>query len=475
MDIHVTLHERRDLAAEIYRQLRVAIIEGRLRGGQSLPSTREMALRLGVSRTSVSVAYDRLLGEGFVQTKVGAGTFVAPHVAAHVEKMSAPPSALQPHRAWSDAQVPREMWRPAKFDFRSGLPDVKRFPYEAWRRLLVREFRPSAKRAVYGPAAGLTSLREAIARHIAVSRGVAASPENIVITSGTQQAVDLIARVLVRPNDRVAIEEPGYGPPRRLLAAMGLHVSGVPVDSEGLRVDAIPANTRIVYVSPSHQYPLGMVMSLRRRLALLEWARDNDAAIIEDDYDSEFRFDGRPLEPLHTLDTHGRVIYVGSFSKTMLPALRLGFVLAPRAVTEAINGAKHLTDWHSPFATQAAMAKFIEMGSFARHVRRMRSIYQARHRVLNQLLQQHLSDELEIVPSAAGLHIAAYASRATNDRITEVVKRAANAGVECTSLAMYPASESKLAGLVLGYGAIDKENIAAGVRALQAAFADERG
>ena len=215
--------------------------------------------------------------------------------------------------------------KPPRFDFRTGIPDATLFPYQSWRRLLVRQLRPAAVGlGAYGDPAGHPGLRQAIARHIGLARGVQAGAEEVVVTNGTQQAVDVVARVLLAPGDRVAVESPGYGPPRRLMASLGAEVLGVPVDDQGLVVEAIPPRTRLVYVTPSHQFPLGMAMSLPRRLALLAWAERHDAAVVEDDYDSEFRYGGRPIEPLQTLDGSGRVIYVGSFSKTLLPTCALG-------------------------------------------------------------------------------------------------------------------------------------------------------
>jgi GntR family transcriptional regulator / MocR family aminotransferase len=470
VELHVSLTGRRDLSGEIYRQVREAILEGRLRGGDVLPPTRELAARLNVARTTVNVAYDRLIGEGFAAGKLGSGTYVTPHVSRISEHRTPPAALLQPRSVWEHVPLPIGLWRPAKFDFRAGRPDERLFPHEAWRRLLAREFRSLVRSGACDHPAGHRGLREAIAHHVATSRGLRVDADDVIITSGAQQAIDLIARVLAAPGDRVAVEDPGYGPPRRLLAALGLQVCGSPVDEEGLIVDAIDPETRLVYVSPSHQFPLGMSMSLQRRLALLEWARRKGAAIIEDDYDSEFRFGGRPIEPLHVLDTHGRVIYVGTFSKTMLPTLRLGFVVAPPSLRVALTSAKFLADWCSPFATQAALARFIEDGLFARHIRRMRTIYEARHRFIVDVLARTFADELHVVPSSVGLHVAALARNASVERIEAAVRRASAAGVECTPLSMYAVSDRRLAGLVLGYGAIASEGIEEGLALLRGAF-----
>ncbi len=466
VELHVSLVGRRDLAGEIYRQLRAAILERRLQGGEALPPTRELAARLSVARTTVSVAYDRLIGEGFATAKVGSGTYVTLNLPPASPHRRPRATTLRPRRLWEDVPLPLSMWRPARFDFRAGVPDARLFPYQAWRRLLAREFCPAAVCDTYGHPAGHVDLREAIAHHVGISRGVRADADDVVVTNGTQQAIDLIARVLAAPGDRVAVEDPGYGPPRRLLKSLGLRVCGVPVDDEGLIVDAIPPATRFVYVSPSHQFPLGMSMSLHRRLALLEWARRTGAAIVEDDYDSEFRFDGRPIEPLQMLDTHDRVIYVGSFSKTMLPTLRLGFLVAPPSLRESLRAAKFLADWHSPLATQAAMARFIDDGLFARHVRSMRSVYEARHRLIVDVLANSFADELDVVRSSVGLHVAARARNAPVDAIAEVVQRASALGVEIQPLSMYAVGNAALSGVLLGYGAIERERIEEGLALL---------
>jgi GntR family transcriptional regulator/MocR family aminotransferase len=328
----------------------------------------------------------------------------------------------------------------------------------------------SSAKATYADPAGHPDLRHALARHLGISRGVAVSADDLTVTNGTQQALDVLGRVLLAPGDRVAVEDPGYWPPRRLFEALGARVVGVPVDVEGLIVNALPRHVRVVYVTPSHQYPLGVSMTLPRRQALLSWADRNDAGIIEDDYDSEFRFGGRPLEPLRMLDTTGRVIYVGSFSKTLLPSLRLGFLVAPRSLRSAVHKAKFLSDWHSPTLAQVTLARFIDDGGFARHIRRVTAVYRERHEMLTHILARDFASHLELVPSTTGLHLSAIARTASADKIAAIVRRAAEAGVALQTLSSFAVSGKPRAGLVLGYGGIGAEQIEEGLRRLRCCF-----
>ncbi len=424
MDLHVSLAGRGDRADRIYRQLLDAILDGRLRGGERLPPTRELARQLSVSRNTVTSAYDRLTADGFLVSHVGAGTFVCNEPVSRYRSRTAPRGGIRPRPLWRAIEVPtdgepietpaaREPLKvPAEsepigvpahggpigvtahrepiktpatgrlikvpvavgpiepaFDFQVGVPDTRLFPIETWRRLVARELRSDVVRSTGYPAAGHPGLRAAIARYVGVSRSVRASADDLVVTQGAQQALDLVGRVLIEPGACVAVEEPGYQHVRALFHSLGARVVGVPVDAEGVMVDAIPDAARLVYTTPSHQFPLGTPMSLARRTALLEWAERHRAAIIEDDYDTEFRFSDRPLEPLQSLDRSGHVIYVGSFSKTMLPMLRVGFLVAPASLQPALRAAKQLADRHGEFSTQGALARFIDDGHLARHVR----------------------------------------------------------------------------------------------------------
>jgi GntR family transcriptional regulator/MocR family aminotransferase len=475
MELYVSLTGHKDLSGEIYRQLRRAILERRLLPGQQLASTRELARLLGVSRTTVTVAFERLWSEGFVTSHTGAGTFVSADAAAErrrAQRRARPRSPLRIRPVWDTIPLTTVFERPAAFDFRTGATDVSLFPFESWRRLMVRQFQKSTiGTGAYGSPAGHAGLRAAIARHIAVSRGVQASPDDIVITSGTQQALDIVARILLAPGDRVAVEDPGYRPPRLLFESLGARVRGVAVDRHGLVVDQIPNRARLVYVTPSHQYPLGMSMALARRLELLEWAERYNAAVIEDDYDSEFRFGGRPIESLQSLDVaRRRVVYVGSFSKTLLPALRLGFLVTPPALRDAALRAKYVTDWHTPLHTQAALATFMEEGLFARHLRKMNSVYRARHQRLTSILEHDFTEYFDVIPSAAGLHVAAVARSSSSERFDAVLAAATQARLALQPLSIFAFDHPPRLGLVLGYGAIGVDGIEEGLRRLRDCF-----
>ena len=473
MELHISLTGRKDLRGEIYRQLRRGILEGQLRPGDPLLPSRELARQLTVSRTTVTSAYERLAGEGFVTTRVGAGTVVCAHLtpARSVRKSKRAGDSLRPRPVWDAIRLPAVLAQPPRFDFRSGLPDAVLFPHDAWRRLMARQLRSEARGTiVYDTPAGNRRLREAIARHIGVSRGVEASAEDVIVTNGTQQALDIVARVLLSPGDHIAMEDPGYPPARWAFAALGVRVRGVTVDRHGLDVDALPKQARAVYVTPSHQYPLGVSMTLPRRLALLAWAERENTAVIEDDYDSEFRFGGRPVEPLRMLDTTGRVIYVGSFSKTLLPTLRLGFVVVPPSLREAVRKAKFVADWHTSTTIQAVLAQFIDDGGFARHIRKVREVYRTRHRMATEVLGRDFADHLKVIPSIAGLHIAAVARTASADQIGAIVRRAADTGVVVQELSRFGVGSPGPPGLLLGYGGIPTADIEDGLRRLRSCF-----
>jgi GntR family transcriptional regulator / MocR family aminotransferase len=467
MDLHITLTGGRGLSATVYRQIREGILTGKLRGGDPLPSGRALASRIQVSRNTVVEAYARLRAEGFLETRAGSGTFVRHGI--HARSGSEPRrSPLRPRASWTGiAEEPDLLATAAEFDFRPGIPDAAAFPFPEWRARLRRQIRPGVVgTGAHIGAAGDSRLRAALARHVSVSRGVRARADDVFVTNGVQQAVDLLMRVLLEPGDVVALEDPGYPPVRRAFEAYGARVAGVPVDEDGLVVEAIPSGCRLVYVTPSHQYPLGMAMSMERRQALLAWADSADGAVLEDDYDCEFRYDGRPLEPLQALDNTGRVIYLGSLSKVLLPTLRLGFAVLPEPLHSAFRKAKHLTDWHSPVPTQGAAAEFIDDGLLARHTRRMRRVYAERHRQIVGILQRDLKGALEPVTAHGGLHVTAFLRNAATSDDVRIAERAAESDIAIIPLSPRYSDVRGRPGLVFGYGAIATPRISKGLERL---------
>ena len=430
----------RHVRRELHRQLRDAVAAGRLAPGLQLPASRALAADLGLSRNTVMAVYDQLLSEGLIVTRPGAGVFVA---------------AVQAPAAPGRPQAP-----PVRYDLRSGLPDTASFPFDIWGRITGRTLRQFARASSgYRAPAGHPALRHAIVGHLSFARALAAQPDEVVVTVGAQQAFDLIARTLVRPGSVVAVEDPGYPAIRAAFAAAGCDVRPVPVDAEGLVVDALPPDAALVCVTPAHAVPMGVPLSARRRAALLDFAARHDALILEDDYGGEFRFEGPPLEPLRAA-APDRVVYVGTFSQSLLPALRIGFVLAPPAAREALIAARELTDWHGPAIEQGTLAAFIAEGHLARHVRRMRKVYAQRRRVLLAALQQHAADLLDPLPSAAGLHITALARHPLDLTV------AAGSGLAVQDLTAFAATRDPPAGLVLGYGLIDAADIDPAIREL---------
>lgn len=354
---------------------------------------------------------------------------------------------------------PAPAWR-----FMTGTPDIASFPFDVLRRLQTRALQAVAREpARYSRPQGLPALREAIAGHVSSARAVACTADDVIITAGAQQAFDLIARVLVAPGRTLAaVEDPGYPPLRAALAASGARLAPVPVDREGLVVDALPAGARIVCVTPSHQFPLGVALSLARRRELLNWAAREQAVIVEDDYDGEFRFTPRPLDALKTLDRDGRVFYVGTLSKSMLPVLRIGFIVAPAWAREALIAARQATDFAAPALMQMAVADFIAEGHLLRHVRRMRAEYAERRRALEHSLRQQLGARADIYPAIAGLHLAA----ALPVDCAALAQRAWSAGVGVEPLSRYRLAAEGVDGLVFGYGAIGAARIPEAVRRL---------
>ncbi|WP_419793501.1 PLP-dependent aminotransferase family protein [Pseudomonas palleroniana] len=458
MELHLVINGRKDLAAQLYQQLREAIAAGRLSAGAQLPPSRLLAEQLGVSRKTVSDTYATLTYEGLLVGKIGRGTFVnawAPPperlqtaadlaCAANLEKWAALPSPM--HHPTPEKTL--------RYEFLGGATTRNQFPQDEWRRCTQDALRRIALNSgFYSQPEGLPALREAIAGHIAFSRGVKCHANDIVVTNGAQQALDLIARVVVEPGTLVAMEDPGYSPARQLFTAMGARVADVPVDAQGIQVDQIPDDTRLIYVTPSHQFPLGMPMSLARREALLARALALGAIIIEDDYDSDFRYEGRPANSLQSMDNRGLVAYVGTFSKSLLPQLRLGYAVLPPAIHGAVLKAKQLTDQHSSTLPQWALAKFISEGCLLKHIRRCHSVYAGRRERILQRLAGDLSPWFEAVPSVIGFHMAALCKAPLD--IAKLIRLAREADVGLYPLDVFFHSAPVRQGLTLGFGAIE--------------------
>jgi len=464
MEVAIRLDRSAGLHGQIYRQLRDAVLDGRMRPGEVLPSSRELAEQLRVSRNTVTAAYERLTAEGYLTGRAGAGTFVNARPEAESAVPQPPHGVLTPRAMWDPMPMPPDYGNAPEFDFRVGGPDARLFPYAAWRRLLSNQFRSSTVgTGMPVEPAGHFGLRAAIARHLRTARTIETQPRDVLVTSGVQQALDLIGRVLLEPGAVVATEEPGYGPPKLVWQSQGMRVVGVPVDEQGLIVDALPSDARMVYVTPSHQYPTGVALSPQRRVQLLAWARRHDAAIVEDDYDSEFRYTEQQLEPLHSLDRSGRVLYVGSFSKVLLPTLRLGFLIHPPSLRHALHAAKFVTDWHTSLPIQAAMADFVEQGLFGRHLRRVRRVYRRRHERIATALAGPLSKYLTAVPSAAGLHLSA---TVRGTAAADALDRAQANGVGVAAYPEIATAAPDSPGVVFGYGMIDVHRIDEGLARL---------
>ncbi len=398
----LTLDGSGALRDQVYRALRAAILSGQLAPAARLPSSRGLAAEAGVSRNTVLQAFDQLLAEGYAVGRHGSGTYVAEElprdmrlVVARTARATVPPVEAAPRwsaygRRLSERVGPLLRPRPQDvqrlaIDFRYGLPDVMQFPHETWRRVLLRCARKaSAPRFDYGPAEGSARLRAALADYLQRSRGVVCTAEQIVVVNGSQQGLDLVARALLDPRDAAVVEEPHYDGVRNAILAAGAKLIALPVDAEGLDIGTLrsTAKVRIACVTPSHQYPLGGIMPLARRLALLEWAQRTGAWVVEDDYDSEYRYEGRPVEALQGLDRAGRVIYLGTLSKVMFPALRLGYLVLPEPLLPVFRTAKSLADGGSATLEQEALAEFIAQGHFERHLRRSRARHGRRRRSL---------------------------------------------------------------------------------------------
>ena len=480
------------LYRQLYGQLRLAVLDGRIAPGTRLPSSRALAEELTCSRNTVVNAYEQLLYEGYLEGAIGSGTYVSSELpdgmltvtpAARATRDAAPPRGPSlSRRGAALAAVTREGRRHGGA-FVTSVPDVREFPFEVWGRLLGRIWRrPDDGLIRHGPSQGYPPLRRAIAAYLRAVRGLVCEPEQVFIASGAQQGLDLAARLLLDPGDPVWFEEPGYLGLRGALVAAGARLVPVPVDDEGLSVAdgrALEPRARLAAVTPSHQYPLGVTMSLSRRLALLDWAAEAGAWILEDDYDSEYRYAGRPLAALQGLEASrsngaagARVIYAGTFSKVMFPALRLGYLVVPPDLVEMVTRARGSLDDYPSTVAQPALAAFIEEGHFAAHIRRMRRLYAARQDCLLQALERHCAGLLTARPDPAGLHLIADLAPDLAARLDDraASARAAAQGVHAPALSTYFIGEAPRQGLMLGYAAVPEQEIEAGARRLASAL-----
>ncbi|MEM9804455.1 MAG: PLP-dependent aminotransferase family protein [Cyanobacteria bacterium P01_D01_bin.56] len=467
------------LHQQVYGQLRQAILSGRLQPGQRIPASRALAKSLGLSRTTVTQGYDQLIDEGYLQTRPSAGTYVC----ELPERLLEANSVEQNHQVVRDIslsaygqQVHQSLPRPVRelceISFRYGQPALDLFPVELWRKLLSKHCRAAADWLGYAEDAyGYLPLRQAIADYLQRSRAVQCSSNQVLVTNGSQQALSLITQLLVNPDDSIAMEDPGYRGASQIFKTSGANVLSIPVDRDGLAVEQLihhGKTPRLVYVTPSHQFPTGALLSLSRRLALLQWAYQNNVLIVEDDYDSEYRYGGRPIPSLQGLDTYSSVLYVGTFSKVMFPSIRLGYLVLPESLVEVFGKAKWLADRQPPKLTQYALTEFITVGHLDRHLRKMRLCYERRRRVLVQALYEHFGAAVEILGDSAGLHIMAKLPLALSDG--DAIAKAASVGVEICSAQVQYEVPGNTGEYVFGYTNITEEQIKQGIALIAKAF-----
>jgi len=472
----LTLNERPPhvaLTRWLHEELRSAVLDGRLRPGMRLPATRDFALQYGVSRGTAVAVFEQLLSEGYLRSQVGAGTWINERLPRNLVGARRPPVAV-----WS---------RPARFTrlafphparpFRAHEPALAEFPVEAWARVASRRLRQVSSALLAGSdARGHGPLCAAIAEYLGSSRGVNCSPEQVVIVSGVQQALDLLARVLLKSGDAVWVEDPGYFGAVTAFNNVGAKIVPVPVDEHGLSVSRgmqLALRAKGAYLTPAHQFPLGVTMPLERRLAILAWARDARAFLIEDDYDSEFRFEGRPVPSLQGLDKGESVILLGTFNKLLFPSLRLGYVVLPPALVDPFLAFRYGTDLHPAGIDQAILCDFILEGHMGRHIRRMRELYAGRLAALQSGARRYLGGLLEISPVQIGLYTAGFLRNGMSSGEAET--RAAAQGIESMALDRFTLKRADVRGLLLGFAAFDERQIRRGLEGLAIALSKEQG
>ena len=459
------------LSRQIYLWFRQAILQRVMSNAERLPSTRELAEQLHVSRTVVVLAYERLLAEGFVVGRGGSGTYVAEVLAAGRSGARASRLKVRLSRygraasAAAKANFLGKQLPPARYDFAYGRSDIEVFPFEMWRRMLSRHARKASVRALdYGPTGGSSALREAISVHLRRARAVLCDPSQVIVVSGSQQALDLVARVLIERGDHIGVEDPCYQGTREVLRAGGARLLPIPVDRDGLNPARLPERTRMVFVTPSHQFPTGAVLSLPRRLSLVDWARRKDALVVEDDYDGEYRYEDQSLQSLQGLDAEGRVIYIGTFSRTVFSSLRVGYLVVPKPLISVFTSAKWLCDRHTATLEQETLAEFITSGLYERHLRRVRRRNAARREALREAIGKYLGDRVEVSGFGAGAHVALWPAAPVSE--TAVIAKAAALGVAVYGISPYFLAGPSRRGFMLGYSRMTESDIREGVRRL---------
>lgn len=473
MELAIPLSNKGEpLFRQVYLGLRQAILVGNFPAGDRLPSTRDLAEQLGISRTVVLLAYDQLLAEGFVVGRGGSGTYVSEGLGGSVPEKRKRSARMRLSRFGSAAadavaalDTPRRPSTPLRYDFAYGRSDIETFPFEMWRRMLLRHARMAPVREFdYGPASGSPVLREAICVHLRRSRAVVCDPSEVIVVNGSQQALDLVTRVLVERGDRVAIEDPHYNGTREVLRAAGAQLLPVPVDRDGLNPAKLPEHASLVFVTPSHQFPTGAILPLARRLALLAWARRKNSVIVENDHDGEFHYEGRPLESMQGLDTEGRIVYIGTFSRTVFPALRIGYLIVPKSLATAFTAAKWINDLHSATLEQQTLAEFISTGMYERHLRRLRRRNAARREVLLNAIHKYVGDRAELTGDGSGAHIVLWPRK----RISEdkIVANAAARGVGVYGISHCFLTQPSRPGIILGYSRMNEKELREGIRLL---------
>jgi GntR family transcriptional regulator/MocR family aminotransferase len=483
------------LFRQLYSGLRAAILTGHLEGGTRLPPTRQLASELEISRKTVVNAFELLISEGYLEGKVGSGTYVARVLPEELLQVSRPapsvasstPSHERAYSTWGASLASRGtsslFGGDAMQAFAPGIPALEEFPYALWSRLAAHTWRVVERdRLSYGDPLGYRPLREAIASYLRVVRGMNCEPEQVIIMTSMLQTLALVSKLVLNPGEPACVEDPSHPTARRALIDAGALIVPGAVDQHGLSVERLAndeqggQHVRLVYVTPSHQYPLGVTMSLSRRLALLQWAVRTGAWILEDDYDSEYRYAGRPLAALQGLDQVGCVLYMGTFSKVLFPALRLSYLVVPAASLDLFARGRAALGREAPIMEQVVLTEFFNEGHFARHLRRMNGIYQERQTALIEAVRQKLAGELEIKPTSTGMHVMGWLLPGVDDR--HVWQLAMARGVDVPPLSAHAMLPQPRGGLVLGYACVSPPEIRAGVdrlaRALEAMRRERR-